>query len=304
MSEEPKKISFKLPDPDEAVDASSQIQISGTSQLLSRLSEIEERLISSHMATPDVINNIGRSLEVLGNAILKMYQANDLVQPMLGALKQISAGIAESVAAFSIPGFSEEKRKKILESYKRWGRYGWVVLLNAPMKYYYEPPLNIEDANKKALKYCTDADMEQTFDELKNTGSVRTDLESAILCFRTKQYKPCALLLFGLIDAKLIRKQKQTSSWRKVGSGAVVEFKKRVEADEKTKMFFTMLCYANLIAYFETVFASANNFKNEPAIINRNFVDHGMSNRRVRKRDCIQLFLALYNFLRLTDDKQ
>lgn len=304
MSDEPKEINFKLPDPDEAVDAPLQIQISGISQLLSRLSEIEERLISSCTAAPDVINNIGNSLEVLGNAILKMYQSYDLVQPMLGALKQISAGIAESVAAFSIPGFSEERRKRILESYQQWGRYGWVVLLNAPMKYHYEPPLNIEDANKKALKYCTDADMEQTFDELKKYRLRKDDLESAILCFKTKQYKPCALLLFGLIDAKLIRKQKQTSNWRKVGNGAVAEFKKRVEADEKTKMFFTMLCYANLIAYFETVFASANNFKSEPTIINRNFVDHGMSNRRVRKRDCIQLFLALHNFLRLTDGKQ
>lgn len=31
--------------------------------------------------------------------------------------------------------------------------------------------------------------------------------------------------------------------------------------------------------------------------MNRNFVDHGMLHRKVRRMDCIQLFLAYYNFL-------
>lgn len=31
--------------------------------------------------------------------------------------------------------------------------------------------------------------------------------------------------------------------------------------------------------------------------MNRNFVDHGMLHRKVRRIDCIQLFLVYYNFL-------
>ena len=197
MGDEPKEINFKLPDPDEAVDASSQIQISGTSQLLSRLSEIEERLFSSNIAAPYVKNSIGNAHKVLGNAILKMYQSYDLAQPMLGVLDQISAGLAESIAAFSIPGFSEERRKRILESYQQWGRYGWVVLLNAPMKYHYKPPLNIEDANKKALKYCTDADMEQIFDKLKKTGSVRTTWSLQFCVLKPNSISPVRFFCLG-----------------------------------------------------------------------------------------------------------
>lgn len=139
--------------------------------------------------------------------------------------------------------------------------------------------------------------MEITFDNLRACKLRKDDLESAIYCFQNRQYMACSLLLFGLIEAKLIRKQ--TKDWRNVGMGAVEELKGQLEESENTKMFFTLLCCANLIAYLEIIFA-AHNFKNEPTVINRNFVDHGMSNRRVRKRDCIQLFFALQNLLHLT----
>lgn len=55
--------------------------------------------------------------------------------------------------------------------------------------------------------------------------------------------------------------------------------------------------YVNLFACLKTVFANANDFRREPSVINRNFIDHGMTNRNVRKRDCIQLFLLLNNFV-------
>ena len=46
----------------------------------------------------------------------------------------------------------------------------------------------------------------------------------------------------------------------------------------------------------KTFFDHGNDFKIQPEVINRNFVTHGMLHRNVSRRDCIMLFLLLYNF--------
>ena len=56
-----------------------------------------------------------------------------------------------------------------------------------------------------------------------------------------------------------------------------------------------------LFACLEKVFEGGKDFKNQPDVINRNFLDHGMMTKKVRKKDCIQLFLLYYNMLELLD---
>lgn len=55
--------------------------------------------------------------------------------------------------------------------------------------------------------------------------------------------------------------------------------------------------------YLETLFAGGKGFKSEPDTLNRNYIGHGMNRRAVRKRDCIQLFLALNNLMHFFDLK-
>ena len=47
---------------------------------------------------------------------------------------------------------------------------------------------------------------------------------------------------------------------------------------------------------------NGDDFVKEPDVINRNFVGHGMNRRKVRRKDCIQLFLALYNVVDMTEE--
>ena len=63
-------------------------------------------------------------------------------------------------------------------------------------------------------------------------------------------------------------------------------------------MFFTMLYQINILAALKVVFENGDDFKIQPKVINRNFLDHGMLHKNVRKTDCIMLFLILYNFTR------
>ena len=52
---------------------------------------------------------------------------------------------------------------------------------------------------------------------------------------------------------------------------------------------------------YQMLFEKANDFMREPDTLNRNYIGHGMNRRSVRKRDCIQLFLALNNLMEFLD---
>ena len=98
-----------------------------------------------------------------------------------------------------------------------------------------------------------------------------------------------------MLDSMLIGKQPETK-WRHTGKGGVDYFKEQTKPSDEQLLLF-VLQWANVIACLETVFASGNNFTNEPETINRNFVSHGMSKRSISKTDCQQLFMLLHNFI-------
>ena len=65
---------------------------------------------------------------------------------------------------------------------------------------------------------------------------------------------------------------------------------------------YHMLYATGLLSCLNTFFADGHYFRHEPDVINRNFIDHGMYRRRVRKKDCIQLFVALYDLIEFLED--
>ena len=129
----------------------------------------------------------------------------------------------------------------------------------------------------------------------------KSDIEEAIDCFEGKHYKSCVMIIFSLIDARLIRSQidsdRKRNGQRPSGKTAAVNLFGRIEAQYiDQSMLFTVLNQVNILAALETVFEVGGDFKNQPSIINRNFLDHGMLHRNVTKRDCVMMFLLLYNF--------
>lgn len=121
--------------------------------------------------------------------------------PMIQALQNFSAYLAENAVAFQTPEFVEERRKKLTESYQIWGKYGWAWIGSAPLTFYFTPPVDMADANKRIKPYCTPSVIDELFAELSLKKVKKSDLNSAIYCYRHRQYKPCALILLGTIDA-------------------------------------------------------------------------------------------------------
>ena len=233
----------------------------------------------------------------LENFARMAQEVSAAMKPIVEAVQQATASFAKAIADFQIPTITEERKQELIASYKKWGEYGWTLCPNAPFDCFDDLPASIEAANATMTPLCSKHEMEQLFEELHGQRIKKEDLDAAILCYNNRQYKACALILFGIIDAKLIRKQKRGERYRPSGSKAAKRLREQFEGGDNEKMLFTMLLCVNLFTCLETLFANADDFKVEPATINRNFVSHGMTRRPVRQRDCIQLFLALYNLM-------
>ena len=220
-------------------------------------------------------------------------------------ISYIQQGISEIAKCLESPFYSEEKRRELLDAYRMWGEFGWTINLNEKIKNLInkKPPLDKKEADKIALQECKNT--EDLFQTLYSQKRVKKkDLEEAICDFRERRYKSCALILFSLIDAILIRFQrnKETQGRRRsVGLSAVRKAKERLGIDEETQLLFAALFYVNVFACLGKFFENGNDFKKQPDVINRNFLDHGMLTRPVRRKDCLQLFLLYSNMLRMLD---
>lgn len=303
MENEKKTIIVPLPSNEESPAELSPTQLSNSLKATQlRIGNIMEKLIQSVQIGQTVMNTLRPALENFTNIISKVYDFSVTMKPMLDVLQQFSVYLSEAVANIKVPTLSEERKQELLESHRQWGRFGWTWFQDAPFSFYDTPPINYADANDKVKSLCSQRHIEYLLDELRQQQVNKADLKSAIFCYHNKQYKACALLLFGLIDAKLIRKQPLNEKRRKVGWGAVKQLRGQFEGQQAEQEFYMILFFANLITCLETLFADGEDFKIEPCNINRNFVDHGMNRRRVRKRDCIQLFMVLNNLLFFLDD--
>lgn len=225
---------------------------------------------------------------------------------IVSALQHFQTVIDAVVRNIHVPGISEAEKTKLIEAHRAWGQLGWTMIPTTEAEKLYDrmpPPLKA-DADKLALGYCRET--EQLFNSLREScGVKKSDLEEAIADFDGKRYKSCAMLLFSLIDAKLIRFQGRSNpsakSRRKVGKGAVELLQKQIETDSPQKGLFAAMFDANLFACLATVFADGKDFKTQPEVINRNFLDHGMMTVRVTRKSCIQIFLLYYNTLELLE---
>lgn len=238
---------------------------------------------------PSVIENISKQLS----------QFTD-------ALSKIASSIYETWKPISFPTFSEEKKEEIVQAQIQWGKYGWTQPPSSLPRLFYTAPDGIQEAAEEAAEFCRASDMERLFSKLYKMKHVKkTDLEEAIFDFKNRKYKSCAFVLFGLIDARLIRLQRdedrnKRNSRRSSGASAARNLVHRIESKHDiSRMVFFMFQLQNVNACLQKVFEDANDFKTQPDVINRNFLDHGMLHRRVTKRDCIQLFLLYYNLLEL-----
>ena len=251
-----------------------------------------------------IVNGAIDSIEMLNNSINEQtYEMLESINSAVNlfttaALSQIVEGITALVdvsRAFEFPTLTDEEVEQLVESNRIWGRCGWTYSPSMVVGVFDYPPENTKEADRIVARYCNDYEMDRVFMILQSRKLNHKDLESAIFCYKSRQYKACALLLCGIIDSRLIQLRKDNK--RPVGEKAIKQLITNFDAIGN-RFLFEVMQFNNLLAYLETLFANGRGFKKEPVTLNRNYIGHGMNRRTVRKRDCIQLFFALNNLMR------
>ncbi|MBQ6518174.1 MAG: hypothetical protein IJI14_05595 [Anaerolineaceae bacterium] len=228
----------------------------------------------------------------------------DAIAEFAHKISDFQQNLKNIINSIHIPSISDERKAQLFESHRKWGEYGWTLDPNGGFdELFNTPPKDKKDADAKSLKCLKEPELlfQKTYSYKKVKKS---DFTEAINDFNDKRYKSCALILLSLIDAHLIRFQKMEKTqrrWRDVGINAVSKAKNRIGFKEHHEWLFLAMYYENLFACLEKIFESGNDFKNQPSIINRNFLDHGMSTQPIRRKDCIQLFLLYCNVLEMLE---
>ena len=207
-----------------------------------------------------------------------------IIQQAMEPLNRISKIVGELTVNFAsqistifqqirIPTISEERKEELRTSFEVWGKNGWTLMPHADITAFYSSPASLKEANEKIKNQCSKEDIATLFQRLYLVkGAKKSDLDEAIKLYQSRQYKPCAMILFSLLDAKLIRMQRKEdrdpkSKRRYSGSSAIRKIKKRIEKEQDiNKKFFLLLSYTNLFACIEVFFEDAKDFKKQPVL--------------------------------------
>ena len=179
--------------------------------------------------------------------------------------------------------------------FEGWGQYGWITDSElGKFGFWDDLPKTQEDADKKVLTAIDDKFLLSLREELEENTNNKEMLDEVFFCFDNHRYIACVSLLTSFIDGVLTSSPTNfTSKNRKTGDGA----SKKILAELKKDDMLGLPGYFNLElinynSFISTFFAYANGFENEPSNLNRNYLHHGMSNRRITREDCIKLLIA------------
>lgn len=272
---------------------------------LKNATDIFDKLLPSK-ETLESINKTYSTLFDVSKVIEKTIPSiTDNVQAIItsisGTIGVFGDFIEEQLSHLNIPYLSQERIKQTRKTSKKWGQLGWTLPPDAPVSLFVDRPEDERTAQKAVIQYCSFQKINEMVERLSRNPRVnKADIEEALTDYKSRNYKSCALLLFSMIDASLIRMQrkedKNQKGERPVGNSAVCKiatrFKKIKDVESKYMLFWI---YENVFSCLGTMFSDTNDFKKDTKVINRNYICHGMAKRRVRKKDCIQLFLLYYN---------
>lgn len=287
------------------IDGSRDCYENFYTELLSLCTDsLKEATVEISKKFRDITVNINKNLS---SAIVAMLEplataVSELSQKIWDSLLSATKQLDEIIKNIHIPEYTDAEIEELKKSYSKWGEFGWTIIPEAPLTLYYKEPIDLKEANRIALKYCNKSAMNNVFQDLRGNSSVKqSDLEEAISCYDNGHYKACSMILFGLIDARLIRLQKKEDyqkGRRATGKNAANNVLMRI--DNKSSLL-KMLSIKNLLACLEIMFKNGNDFIEQYPVINRHFLDHGMLVRKVKRMDCVQIFLTYYNLIHLLE---
>lgn len=215
----------------------------------------------------------------------------------IGYIKEITCSVDDSI--------DKENLQQILDY---WSQYGWGVIRFFSLNMYQTQPKSFEEADNIAMQFFSENNIQYFLNAME--GNIKSneifieDFIEARYCFTAGKFKACALILFALIDSRLIKLQPMISNCRQRSTGekAAQRIKDILDKEPQNQnKVYAYTEFSTLIEIIKLFYKNSNNFQIKDNILNRNLIAHGMLKRKVTKIDCLKLFVILDNLITFID---
>ena len=208
-------------------------------------------------------------------------------------LQEILLPIKDYYSTFECKNIPPEKLKHFTSLYKLYGSYGWSVPMNGTSLVLNYKPRKVSGIDRFMVRFFTKKNVEKSFKYLKTFSYFNcSDIEESYWCYKNKHYKACCLLLFSLVDSLIIKLEKQKETGRRSTNKNIEKIKKFIDNSEEEFIFYACKYYSTYESLL-VMYKNGEDFKNQPQVINRNFLSHGMLIKTITKIDCLKVLNLL-----------
>lgn len=257
----------------------------------------------------DRINYIEKGKKAIENLTLLNTSINNIKLPDIEKINEVIKQTSEIIAVFQqidlikISDVAVNLPKNVKKAADIWAEYGWVPYLptsNISDLINFNYPKSQEEADEIMMRKLGNGGIKVLFDTLtkkvKSHSHNINSFEEAVKSYNNGIYSGCSLLIFAIIDSCFLidqpvsvpTKTNKKAKRRLAGSAInnAIDYK-------KSKIAVFAYTAKRII---ESRFMNGNDFeKSIENGINRNFLSHGMNSYIPNQKDCLQLFVLLYN---------
>lgn len=265
----------------------------------------------------DRFNYIEEGRKAIENLSLLNTSIDNIKLPDIEKINEIIKQTSEIIAVFQqidlikISDVVVSLPKNVQKAADIWAEYGWVPYLptsNIKDLINFNYPKSQEEADEIMMQKLDNNGIKVLFDKLtkqvKSHSHNINSFEEAIKSYNNGIYSGCSLLIFAIIDSCFIVGQPvptptkgNKNPQRRLAGSAI-----NIAIDyDKSKIAVFAYTAKRII---ESRFKRGNDFeKSIENGINRNFLSHGMNTYIPSQKDCLQLFVLLYNIYVSFDGK-
>lgn len=236
-------------------------------------------------------NDIYRSMEKIA----------ELTKPLLEIAKSIKSVTESFVDLFKNIILDENEKRELTSLAEKYVDHNFVIPPEDGVDDIYTFKLTKKNIRNVYDLYTSGYRFKSLYESLYYLEFVsKRYVRDAIKCFKNKQYLPCSMLLFAILDCEFLNINKDNKGNKQTINGKRAETKLD-SVKNKDNIALSFFFVSNAILMLKKIFESGDNFIKEPKNINRHFIDHGVSNRKVDKYDCVMLMI-LCSYIDLISD--
>ena len=249
-------------------------------ELAKKLNESIRSVVNSYALSNETLKAMSEAAQVFYSSYAPIAEAlQEMRQRFNESIKPILANLASL--------YADIDWEKLADGSRKWGEFGWIPPEGMGLRQICNPPEALLDADKIALFYIDKEAVDGLEHRLLQIVPKKSDMQEALNLFNERRYKPAAMMICSLIECELIKTQDH-SDWRKPEK-AIRKFNSEIPEEG-----IIVVTEAALIGAYEYFFKNGDNFNHGiEGELNRNFLQHGMMYKPVRRKTCIKLLLIL-----------